>query len=276
MSTSEREPGLEDLIGLSGKNVVVVGGGQGMGESTSMILAAIGCNVAVLDIDQGRADFVASNVRDLGVTAIGVPCDVMSVDSLLTGMTAAEEALGSLDALVCIVGMSTWAPLLELSESDWDRDLRRNLGYIFSASRWFAQTLVRRKTPGSIVCITSVDGIRSAAYHASYGAAKAGVINLVKTMAAEWSEHGIRVNAIAPGTIVTPRFPLRDAAAEAAQTGLIPAHRRGTVDEIAKVVLFLISDLASYVTGQTLAVDGGYTSIGPQDYSALYRDLGRK
>ncbi|MCE2498805.1 MAG: SDR family oxidoreductase [Nitrosopumilaceae archaeon] len=108
-----------------------------------------------------------------------------------------------------------------------------------------------------MVCIASVSGTQSAPNRASYGAAKAGLINLVRTMAVEWACHNIRVNAIAPGNINTPRIPATPERAKRIQQGLIPMKRRGTTDEVGKTVLFLLSELASYVTGHTLLVDGG-------------------
>ena len=109
-----------------------------------------------------------------------------------------------------------------------------------------------------MVCITSVTGVQSAPNHASYGAAKAGLINLVRSMAVEWAPYNIRVNAIVPGSIITPRIPASPERMKRTGQGLIPAKRLGTTDEVGKAALFLLSDLASYVTGHTLLVDGGW------------------
>ena len=117
----------------------------------------------------------------------------------------AEAELGGLDLMVTVVGQAQYAPLLELTGDQWDLDHRRNLRYFFVAARAVAASLVRRKQPGVIVGITSVSGLQSAPKHAAYGAAKAGLVNLVKSMAVEWAPYGIRVNAVAPGSITTPR-----------------------------------------------------------------------
>lgn len=250
-------------FGLEGKRILVLGGGQGMGESTSTLLAAVGARVAVADLDAERAARVASVVGGHPVVV-----DATDDDALVAAIAHTESELGPLDGLVTIIGMAAWARLVDMTTEIWDLDHRRNLRYFFVAAREVARSLLARGAPGSIVCVTSIDGIRSAAGHASYGAAKAGLVNLVKTMTAEWAGHGIRVNAVAPGAMITPRIPERAAEEEAEMMTTVPMHRRGTTDDIAKAVLFFLSDLSIYVSGQTLAVDGGLTAVGPIDYTA--------
>lgn len=254
------------LLGLNGKNILVLGGGFGMGESSALLLAQAGANVAVADVDPERAQKVAAAVATVGTRSAAITVDVLDDAGLQAAIGRADAELGGLDGMATIVGMAGWVPLLEMGPADWDLDHRRNLRYFFVAATEFARQLISRGKPGSIVCITSVDGIRSAPYHAAYGAAKAGLVNLVRSMAAEWSRHGVRVNAIAPGAIVAPRFPLRSAEEERQMSSNIPSQRRGTTDEIGKGVVFMLSDLSSFVTGQTLAVDGGFTAVGPMDY----------
>ncbi len=144
----------------------------------------------------------------------------------------------------------------------WDRDHSRNLRYFFIAAREVARRMLEREAPGSIVGVASVDGLRGSPMHAAYGAAKAGLINLVQSMAVEWSGRGVRANVVAPGGIVTPRLPLSDPERERQAMAMLPMHRRGEVDDIAKAVAFFLSDMSPYVTGQTLAVDGGYCATG--------------
>jgi NAD(P)-dependent dehydrogenase (short-subunit alcohol dehydrogenase family) len=254
------------MLGLTGKNILVLGGGFGMGESSSMLLARAGANVAVVDLDLARAERVAAAVGELGRKNVAISVDVTDDVRLVDAIARAERELGALDGMATVIGMAGWAPLLEMTPADWDLDQGRNLRYFFVAGTEVARRMIARGGAGSIVCITSVDGIQSAPYHASYGAAKAGLVNLVRSMAAEWSRHGVRVNAIAPGAIMTPRFPLRTPDEEAQMTQALPIRRRGTTDDIGKSVLFMLSDLANYVTGQTLAVDGGFTAVGPFDY----------
>jgi NAD(P)-dependent dehydrogenase (short-subunit alcohol dehydrogenase family) len=261
------------LLGMEGKAALVVGGGQGMGESSATFLARAGCDVAVLDVEAARAERVAGAVRDLGRKGVAVVADVLDDAQVAGAVATAERELGGLDALVSIVGQAAWNPILEMTPEQWDLDHRRNLRYFFFLARAVAQSLVRRGRPGAMVCIASVDGLQSAAHHASYGAAKAGLVNLVRTMAVEWAPHNIRVNAIAPGSIATPRFPETPEFRERTRQGLIPMKRRGSTDEIGKAALFLLSDLASYVTGHTLPVDGGWmaASISPPADMARFR-----
>lgn len=249
---------MDSLLGLDGKSALVVGGGQGMGESTSLNLARAGCNVAVADLERERAERVASRVGELGRKSVSLVADVL-VDEQARGLiTDAAAALGGLDILVCIVGQASWNPLLEMTDEQWDLDHRRNLRYFFVTARAAAAKMIESKTSGAIVCIASVSGLQSAPNHGAYGAAKAGLMNLVRTMAVEWARQGIRVNAIAPGSIATPRLPDSRVANPNDPASPIPMIRRGTTDEIGKAATFLASDLASYVTGHTLPVDGGW------------------
>jgi NAD(P)-dependent dehydrogenase (short-subunit alcohol dehydrogenase family) len=249
------------MLGLEGKTAVVLGGGQGMGESSALCLAQAGCDVALLDLELDRAERVAEKVRALGRRAIAKRADVLNSDQIRAVLAEAEKELAPFDVMAAIVGIAGWSPLVDMSEDLWDLDHRRNLRYFFVAAQAVAKSMLKAGRPGSIVCIASVSGLESAPHHAAYGAAKAGLVSLVRSMATEWSPHGIRVNAVAPGAIVTPRIPLLPADKERAMCAPLPMQRRGTSDEIGKAVLFFASDLASYVTGQTLAVDGGWTSV---------------
>ena len=253
-------------FGLEGKRIMVVGGGQGMGEATVNLVTDLGASVAIVDVELDRAERVAGSVAKKGVKALPVMADVLDDDSLVAAIAKAERELGPLDGMATIVGMAGWSRIVETPMDVWDADHRRNLRYFFLAAREVAKGLLARGAPGSIVCVASIDGIRSAPYHASYGAAKAGLISLVKTMSMEWSEHGIRVNAVAPGSINTPRIPGGDPEAERASMAMVPMRRRGQVQDIAKAITFFLSDLSSYVTGQVLAVDGGYLAAGPIKY----------
>lgn len=252
---------MQTLFGLDGKRILVLGGGQGMGEATVRLLAQLGCNVAIADRELDRAERVAADIGGR-VKALPLTVDVLDDIALTAAITRASQELGPLDGMATVIGMAGWSPLLDMDYDTWDADQRRNLRYFFVAARAMARSLRERNAPGSIVCVSSVDGARSAPFHASYGAAKAGLMNLVKTMAVEWSPHGIRANVVAPGAIITPRIP-HAGAAEAAIAERIPMLRRGTVDEIAKAIVFLLSDMAAYITGQTLAVDGGALAASP-------------
>ena len=257
---------MKTLFGLEGKNVIILGGGFGMGEATANLLADVGANVAVLDIIPERAERVAADVARKGVKGLPVIADVLDDEQLTSGVARAQRELGPLDGLVTIVGMAYMGSSVDLDMNQWDADHRRNLRYVFLAAREVARSLIARGAPGSIASVASVDAIRASTNHAGYGAAKAGLVNLAKSLSGEWAPHGIRFNIVAPGGIVTPRAPLGEPAKETAAMRPIPMRRRGTVQDIANGLVFLLSDMAAYVTGHTLAVDGGYTAIGPLDY----------
>ena len=246
------------LFQLEGKSALVVGGGRGMGESTAKFLARVGCGVAIADAAKERADRVAAAVADLGQPSASIVGDVLDDAQAKEIVERADRALGGLDALVAIVGQASFSSVLDMTPEQWDHDQRKNLRYFFITAREVARVLIAQGKPGAMVCIASVAGLQSSPNHASYGAAKAGLINLVRTMAVEWAPHNIRVNAIAPGSIITPRIPATPERAERTRQGPIPAKRLGTSDEVGKAALFLVSDLASYVTGHTLSVDGGW------------------
>ncbi|MEO6093786.1 MAG: SDR family NAD(P)-dependent oxidoreductase [Novosphingobium sp.] len=250
------------LFGLHGKRFLVIGGGQGMGEASARLLARLGAGVAALDLEPARAEAVAASLRDSGAAAFAIAADVTDEASLVTAIATTERDFGPLDGMVSVVGMAGWSPLVEMTAETWDRDQARNLRYFFIAGREVARSLLARGAPGAMVAVASVDGIRSARNHGAYGAAKAGLINLVKSMAAEWTPSGIRVNCVAPGAIVTPRVPLGEPEREREAMALVPMQRRGAVDDIAKAVAFFLSDMSPYVSGQTLAVDGGYLAAG--------------
>jgi NAD(P)-dependent dehydrogenase (short-subunit alcohol dehydrogenase family) len=249
-------------FGLEGKHIMVIGGGQGMGEATVRLLASLGCNVAIVDVDIARAEHVAREVRKDGLSVYPTSFNATIEAEVVEGIARIEREFAPLDGMATIVGMAAWAQVVDMTCETWDLDHNRNLRHFFLAAREVARSLLKRGASGSIVAVASVDGIISAPNHASYGAAKAGLINLAKTMAVEWGDNGIRVNIVAPGGIVTPRLPVTNPAAERESMALLPMRRRGTVDDIAKAIAFFLSDLSPYVTGQTLAVDGGYTATG--------------
>jgi len=249
---------MRDLFGLSGKRALVVGGGRGMGESTARLLAEAGCDVAVLDIEQDRAERVAEAVRETGRRGEAIAANVLDDDSATAAVAEAARRLGGLDVLVTIVGQALFTPLIDMTGEQWDSEQRRNLRYFFVVGREAARIMIANGNTGAMCCIASVDGVQSAPLHGAYGAAKAGLIHLTKTMATEWAEHGIRVNAVAPGNISTPRLPETPESREAMRQSLVPMARSGVTDEIGKAVLFMVSDMASYITGHTLLVDGGW------------------
>jgi len=250
-----------DLLGLKGQTAIIWGGGQGMGESTAYYLGRAGCRVAVVDMNSARAEEAAARLNAQGCDAIALVADITVESEVERATGEAERALGPIDIMITIVGASSWGPLLEVTEADWNRELDLNLKSVLYSARTVARRMLATGRKGCIIAVNSVSGLTSAPFHAPYGAAKAGLMNLVRSMAVEWGPD-IRVNAIAPGTIITQRLPKQASEDDPASPfrRRLPMQRRGTTDEIGKAVLFMASDLASYVTGQTLAVDGGWTA----------------
>ncbi len=253
---------IDQLMDLKGKRVLIVGGGQGNGEATAHVLATFGANVAILDLELDRAQKVAKDLEARGVSSYAISCDVLVESELAGAIGKVDTDFGPLDGMVCIIGMAGWAQITDMTTEIWDLDHQRNLRYFFWAAREFAKRVIARGGKANICALASIDGIRGSAVHASYGAAKAGLIHLAKTMSVEWAGRGIRVNIVAPGSIITPRIPENDPASEQNMNAHVPMQRRGKTLEIAKAVCFFMSDLSSFVTGQVLAVDGGYTANG--------------
>jgi 3-oxoacyl-[acyl-carrier protein] reductase len=250
-------PDESSLFGLRGKKALIVGGGQGMGEAAAKFLARAGCDVALVDLIPERADHVARGIGEIGTKAVTIIGDVLDDAQIPRIVTEAEEKLGGLDRMLTIVGAAAFRSLMDTTAEIWDQQMALNLRYFFLIAKEAASVMIRRGSGGRIVGIASVDGQRAAPMRGAYGAAKAGLISTVRTMAVEWAEFNISVNAIAPGHIVTPRLFDTPQRAERYTNSLLPARRRGTTDDIGKAALFLLSDLASYVNGTTLDVDGG-------------------
>jgi len=257
---------MKDLFGLKGKSAIIVGGGQGMGESSALFLAEAGCGSAIVDIDADRAKTVADKVKALGCKSTVIIGNILD-DSQVEGIFAKAEAeMGGLDILITIVGQALFTSALKVSPADWDMELQRNVRYVFFAAQAFAKLLVKSGKPGVITCIASVSGLQSAPMHSPYGVAKYGLVNLVRSLACEWAQYGIRINAVAPGSIATPRMKALSGFDESFPE--VPMKRVGTTDEIGKAVLFLCSDLAAYVTGSTLPVDGGWMAVNIHSFSS--------
>jgi NAD(P)-dependent dehydrogenase (short-subunit alcohol dehydrogenase family) len=254
----------EDLFGLTGKHAIVWGGGFGMGERTSYRLSQVGARVAVVDLEKARAEKIAGELNAQGGTAVAIQADVRSEGSVQAALDAAEAALGPVDVMATVIGLGVWDQVVDMSLEKFNESILLNLTSFFLPARAVARSLLKNGKPGAIACVSSVSGLTAAPNHAGYGAAKAGMINLVRTMADEWGPYGIRVNAAMPGSCASPRLaggnPAATAAMHAAMKGKVPLGRAAEPDELAKALLFLVSDLASYITGHNLHVDGGWTS----------------
>lgn len=251
----------DDMLKLENKNALVIGGGGDyQGGHTALRLAQAGCNVAIADASLEGARTYAEKVAAMGRKSSAHACDILDSAALEQVIARVDEEMGGIDVLAMIVGAPHWCKSMDLPIEAWDRDLAFNLRYVFVASRAAAKAMRAHGRGGAITCVTSISGVRAAPAHAAYGAAKAGLIHLVKSLAKEWGQFGVRVNSVAPGTIFSARVLDTPKSREAAAASGIPLKRRGQPDEVAKVITFLSSDLASYVTGETIMVDGGWST----------------
>jgi 3-oxoacyl-[acyl-carrier protein] reductase len=248
---------------LRERAALVVGGGQGIGRATALALARAGANVAVLDLERERADAVAAELGGLGVRASALAGDVTKAADAARAVAEAASALGPLDAVVDIVGSASWGSLLELDDGTWERDFDVNLKQHWYVARAAARAWIAAERPGAYCAVGSVSGLFSAARHGAYGAAKAGLLALVRTAAEEWAPHGIRVNAVVPGSVRTPRIEAAWAEGTIARPTPETLARMALPEDVANAALFLVSDLARRITGQALVVDGGTTTKFP-------------
>jgi NAD(P)-dependent dehydrogenase (short-subunit alcohol dehydrogenase family) len=246
-------PDYTRLLRLDGRRLVVIGAGRGIGRQAAHALAAAGARLLVVDIDAERAADVAGEVD--AVPFVGDAVDRGAVEGFFS---QAEHDLGGLDGVVDIIGMAEYATITEASDEHWAWHFDIVLRHAFLAMQHAGRLIAAHGRGGAMVFVASVSGITSAPRHAAYGAAKAGLMSLVRTGAVELGPAGIRVNAVAPGVVWTPRVSaaLGDEG-RARNIANTPLRRVAHPSDIAAAILFLASDLSSYVTGQTLVVDGG-------------------
>jgi 3-oxoacyl-[acyl-carrier protein] reductase len=249
-------------IDFNGRAALVVGGGGGgIGTAVALALADAGADVGVITNVAEHATATEEQVRTRDRRSVGVVADVTDDAALADAIVSVAGQLGPIRHLVNVVGgtlADDWWRTSEYDLGAFDRIVARNLRYAVLSCRDVAHALIEVGLSGSIVNTSSV-AARGTPLLGAYGASKAGLESFSRTMALEWGPRGIRVNLVAPGTIKTPRAG-RDDLSEAAEA--IPLRRRGEPADIADAALFLLSDLASYITGHTLVVDGGM-SVGP-------------
>ena len=250
-----------DAARLDGKVAVVTGGGAGIGRGIANGLHAFGAAVAVWERDEATCSAAAAEVDGLGCVT-----DVRDPAAVEAALAATVERFGRVDVLVNNAGGVFQAPFLDTSDNGFEALYKANLKHVLVCSHRFARRLVEQGGGGSIISVTSIEGVRAAPGYAAYAAAKAGVINLTKTLALELAPHGIRVNCLAPDITMTEglRGLLADRGGdpEGRYARVVPMGRAGHVDEMAGAAVFLASSLSSYVTGQTLHVDGGTEAGG--------------
>lgn len=249
---------------MTGRVVMVTGGAKSIGLACSVILAQAGADIALVGRDRSALDVAAVEVRRCRAhaRALVLPCDVAQPDSMEEAVTRCCDELGNPDVLVANAGVfQTWMPSENLSMEEWDRVVSVDLRGMWASCRAAGRVMLATGS-GSVVTVGSIAGIRGMPHMAAYNAAKAGVVSVTKTLAAEWASRGVRVNCVAPGFVERDVEPLRDDEDTWKRIeGRTPLGRFGRPREVATAVLFLASDASSYVTGATLAVDGGWTAV---------------
>jgi NAD(P)-dependent dehydrogenase (short-subunit alcohol dehydrogenase family) len=271
-----------EFLGLAGRTVIVSGAaGGGIGTSVMGLVARAGATVVAVSRSAENLDKHTAPLLAEGLSVVPVPADASTEEGVATVLERASALDDELYGLVNVAGgaaTDTWMPSTRVSRADWQALFVQNLDTMFFMSQAVAAELVRRGRPGSIVSISSISGMNTAPFHVGYGTAKAAVVAATRTMALELAATGVRVNAVAPGVTETPASgtyvdedPERDSRA-------IAMGRRGRPEEQAGPILFLLSELSSYVTGQTLLVDGGldlrWTHVGADNTSLFLKDEG--
>jgi NAD(P)-dependent dehydrogenase (short-subunit alcohol dehydrogenase family) len=246
----------------SRRTAFVTGASQGIGATTAEFLARAGYDVAVSSTQPAKLESLLAKLKAAGVRALPVALDVRSQQSIEQAMAAVIAAFGHLDVLVNNAAVPLRKLALDVESAEWDSVIGTGLAGTFFMCQQMGRHLVSGKRPGCIISIGSTHGLVAARERSIYGIAKAGVGHMTRMLAYEWAEHGIRVNAVAPGRVNTPSRAgsLAEPGYQEAALARVPLKRFATSEEVAAAVCYLASPEAAYITGQTLVLDGGLTA----------------
>jgi NAD(P)-dependent dehydrogenase (short-subunit alcohol dehydrogenase family) len=271
---------VDNLLDLQGRVVIVAGAaGGGIGTTVARMVAEAGATVIAVSRGKDNLDTHISPLVERGLPIVALPADVGTEDGVAAAIEQALRADGELHGLVNVAGGAgpqTWMPSTRVSRNDWRDLFAQNLETTFFMSQAVAAELKAGSRRGSIVSISSISGMNSAPFHIAYGTAKAAIAAMTRTMAVELAADEIRVNAVAPGVTATPASLTYVDDDTERDRRAIAMGRRGRPEEIAGAILFLLSDLSSYITGQTLLVDGGldlkWTHLDADNTSLFLKD----
>ncbi|TCN58317.1 NAD(P)-dependent dehydrogenase (short-subunit alcohol dehydrogenase family) [Rhodococcus sp. SMB37] len=269
-----------DFLDLTGRIVIVSGAaGGGIGTSVTRTVAQAGATVIAVSRSEENLNKHIEPLVSEGLSVVPVAADASTDDGIATVLDTARRTDGNLYGLVNVAGgaaPATWMPATRVTREDWRALMTQNLETMFFMSQAVAAELKKNSLPGSIVSISSISGMNTAPFHIAYGTAKAALVAATRTMAVELATDNIRVNAIAPGVTATPASGTYVDADPERDRQAIAMGRRGTPEEQAGAILFLLSDLSGYVTGQTVLVDGGlnlkWTHMGADHTSLFLKD----
>lgn len=251
-----------DKFSLEGKVGIVTGAGQGLGKMFALSFADAGADIVVAEINPETGKRTAEEICETGRRAIFVETDVRSTGSLKQMTRTALDEFGKIDFLMNNAGITIWGEAESVLEKDWREVIEVNLNGLFFCSQQVARCMIERKS-GCIINIASMSGliVNRPQPQASYNASKAAVIHLTKSLAAEWAQYNIRVNAIAPGYMDTPmaRPFFEDPKYGGLWMDWTPMKRPGKPEELGPLAVFLASDASSFITGTVIVADGGYT-----------------
>ncbi|WP_200416031.1 SDR family NAD(P)-dependent oxidoreductase [Virgibacillus salexigens] len=241
------------------KRVLVTGAASGIGRGIAEKFLSAGCKVVLLDKDEQKLSAALQDLAELKGAPHAVICDISDENEVQSAANACWKCWDGLDILINNAGWAAREPFLEISLANWDKILEINLRGTFLLSQWISKEMAAQQIPGSIVNISSKNGLAGSSKLAHYNASKAGINLLTQSMAVELAAYNIRVNAVAPGFIDTPLDQaLKQKEEQLNLTDKTPLNRLGTIEEVANGVFFLASDQASYITGSILPIDGGH------------------